>query len=432
MTQKNLTRIAQLRQMKSEIRGSNDYMIVGIDIAKESHLAFFGTPNGKRLSKRLSFKNDEKGFSKLLLQVETIRIKNGIEKVLYGLEPTANYHKPLAEYLILKGNSTVLVDNWAAKNNRSLLDGRWDKNDAKDSANVADLLSQGKCLYYDYPSDSINKLRGLLSLRRKLKKQEHSFFMRIRNHLVTQFFPEMDKFFNKLPEECCSIVKHCLDPKKIDSMDFSLFFDRVTTRRKSLSQVNYLKKIYDLAGQSIGCKVTEASELEGSLLVESLRHIQGSTKKVEKEMETLCKQIPEYYFVLSIPGFGPIISAMVLGAIGDPNRFKSGKAVLKLAGLDLSASRSGKYSMYANASISKKGKAELRYGLYHAANIASSRVKDFIIYFNLKVDPRKKEKGIKTKMRVKLSGKMLIIAWTLMKKKVKFDSNFLVLEKDSI
>jgi len=33
---------------------------------------------------------------------------------------------------------------------------------------------------------------------------------------------------------------------------------------------------------------------------------------------------------------------------------------------------------------------------------------------------REKEKGIKTKMRVKLAAKMLIIAWTLMKKKEVF------------
>ena len=35
------------------------------------------------------------------------------------------------------------------KRNRESLDGRWDKHDGKDSANVADLISQGKCLSYE-------------------------------------------------------------------------------------------------------------------------------------------------------------------------------------------------------------------------------------------------------------------------------------------
>jgi hypothetical protein len=38
---------------------------------------------------------------------------------------------------------------------------------------------------------------------------------------------------------------------------------------------------------------------------------------------------------------------------------------------------------------------------------------------------RSREKGIKTKMLVKLSAKLLVIAWTLMKNKTSFDPCFL-------
>jgi hypothetical protein len=34
------------RQMKSEIRGSADYLLVGIDVAKDRHDAFFGSSLG--------------------------------------------------------------------------------------------------------------------------------------------------------------------------------------------------------------------------------------------------------------------------------------------------------------------------------------------------------------------------------------------------
>jgi len=78
-----------------------------------------------------------------------------------------------------------------------------------------------------------------------------------------------------------------------------------------------------------------------------------------------------------------------------------------------------------SAAISKKGKSELRYALYQDALIASSKDKHFIAYFTNKLRGREKEKGIKTRMRVKLSAKMLIIAWTLMKKKEFFDPKYL-------
>ena len=166
-------RIEKFRQFKKEIRGSEEYLIVGIDIAKDKHRAFFGTATGKTLLKRLVFENDFAGFEKLHMYMEALKVKNCLEKVVFALEPTANYHKPLAEYLIKCGFTVVLVSGVAVNNNREMLDGRWDKNDDKDSANVADLISQGKCLYYNYPPIGLRNLRNLLSLKRRLKKQEH-------------------------------------------------------------------------------------------------------------------------------------------------------------------------------------------------------------------------------------------------------------------
>jgi hypothetical protein len=98
---------------------------------------------------------------------------------------------------------------------------------------------------------------------------------------------------------------------------------------------------------------------------------------------------------------------------------------LKLAGYDLSADRSGKNSDKAIPKISKRGKADLRYALYQAAFIASTKNRDFMLYYTSKIRSRQKEKGIHTKMLVKLSAKLLVIAWTLMKKKEKFNPAYL-------
>ena len=45
----------------------------------------------------------------------------------------------------------------------------------------------------------------------------------------------------------------------------------------------------------------------------------------------------------------------------------------------------------------------------------------FIKYFQKRLKGREKENGIKLKMWVKPGAKMLVIAWTLMKKKTEFD-----------
>jgi transposase len=219
MNERDNSRIKEFRQIRKEVRGSREYLIVGIDVAKDKHNAYFGTATGEALFRRLIFENDIEGFVRLHERTEAIKVQHCLNKVIYGLEPTANYHKPLAEYLIKRGDTVVLVSGVAVNRNRESLDGRWDKHDAKDSANVADLISQGKFQYYDYPSIELRDLRNLLSLKRRLKKQEHGVKVRIRNHLLAQYFPEMDKFIGKGCSEGLSIVKWCISPSVISGME---------------------------------------------------------------------------------------------------------------------------------------------------------------------------------------------------------------------
>ena len=102
-------------------------------------------------------------------------------------------------------------------------------------------------------------------------------------------------------------------------------------------------------------------------MVEGLRQIRIVIGDRISRFRSLCQQFSEYEYLLSIPGFGPDVSSKVLGAVGDPFRFQNGQQVIKMAGLDLSAKRSGKKAESARPVISKKGKADLRYALYQAA-----------------------------------------------------------------
>ena len=119
MNEMDRIRLEEFRQFKKEIRGSAEYLLVGIDVAKDKHHAFFGTATGKTLFKRLVFENNLEGFRKLLAQAEAMKVQGGLKKVVFGMEPTANYHKPLGEHLIRCGHRVVLVSGEG---------GRWFKN----------------------------------------------------------------------------------------------------------------------------------------------------------------------------------------------------------------------------------------------------------------------------------------------------------------
>ena len=148
-------------------------------------------------------------------------------------------------------------------------------------------------------------------------------------------------------------------------------------------------------------------------------------KQTEARIERVCRRNKAYHLLLTIPGFGPFVASNVLGRIGDPHRFKGRKQVLRLAGLDLNAKRSGKRSASAVPVISKRGNASLRYALYQASVVATVYDKHFRELFTRYLTGREKERGIKTKMRVKLAAKMLVIAWTMMKNETAFNPEFL-------
>lgn len=242
---------------------------------------------------------------------------------------------------------------------------------------------------------------------------------------MAQYYPEMDRFIGRGSSEGLSIVKWCLNPSVISGMEYQEFVRLVAPRIKTIGQGYRVKAIWSLAKDSIGCEAGQSLGFEAKLMVEDLEKIRESIKRVDGHIEAICIGFPEYKYLLSIPGFGPDVSSNVIAAIGDPFRFDNITQVLRLAGFDLSAARSGKTSDSAVPVISKRGKAHLRYALYQAAFIASTKNKHFIIYFTNKLRGREREKGIKIKMIVKLAAKMLIIAWTLMKKKESFDPDYL-------
>ena len=75
MKHDNVNRYAAFCQFRREICGSAEYVIVGIDVAKERHHAFFGTATGQALLKRLLFDNNAGGFRALFTRYLKAREK---------------------------------------------------------------------------------------------------------------------------------------------------------------------------------------------------------------------------------------------------------------------------------------------------------------------------------------------------------------------
>ncbi len=417
--------LALFRTLRAEIRGCSQYLVVGIDIAKDKHHAFYGTASGKTLRKRFVFGNRRVDFEGLRALARDLAAQNELSKIVYGLEPTGVYHKPLAEYLMRQDEQVVLVSTVAVAKNRQLLDGRWDKNDNNDPANVADLVGQGRCLFADDPASELRELRTLVRVRARLKRQEHGLRMRVRNNLVAQYFPEFSGAYAQgagaSDTVVLAVVRHCFDPQVIAELSFEDFWKRIARPRWGKAQEARVRAVWTAAGESVGCALDEAVRWEASWLAQRLESHRQDLREVEQHMVATAQRQEGYVSAISVPGVGPILASMILAAIGNPHRFEHVHQVLRLAGLDLCASRSGKQSDRAVPRISKQGKAALRFALVHAAMVAARSHPAIRARFTQLLKGREQERGIRRKMYVKLAARLLGVAWHLMKHSYTFD-----------
>ena len=83
MNENETTRYTQFCQFRKEIHGSQDYLIVGIDVAKDKHHAFLGTATGQSILRRLIFDNNASGFSTLIERAEQLMRQFNLNRVVY-------------------------------------------------------------------------------------------------------------------------------------------------------------------------------------------------------------------------------------------------------------------------------------------------------------------------------------------------------------
>lgn len=122
-------------------------LVVGMDIAKETHYASFVDERGRALAKVTPIKQSHAGFEYLYAQIRTLLRETGKTEVIVGIEPTGHYWMNLAYYLADLGISLVMVNPLHVKRSKELDDNLQTKNDKKDSLVIARLIKDGRFSY---------------------------------------------------------------------------------------------------------------------------------------------------------------------------------------------------------------------------------------------------------------------------------------------
>ena len=349
---------------------------VGIDIAKNTHWASIMSSDGVIIADPFSFSNDSAGFQILLSKLEFLNK----EKILIGLESTAHYGENLISFLFYLDFKIGIINPIQTANlRRSNI--RKTKNDKVDTFIIIKALTLGN--YAPVTSRDINNLklkglcrsrRNLVTLRSRAKIQLVSF--------VDQIFPELSSFFkgNLHLNVSYQLLKDYSSPSEIANLNLT----KLSNILKINSHGKYKKedaiKLRELAKNSVGISNPSLSLqikhaiLQIELFDSQIQEVEKLYKEIVDELDTT---------ITSIPGMSYNQAAVILGCIGDINRFNSSSQLLAYAGLDPSVIQSGNFSARSTR-MSKRGSGMLRYALiYSAHNVAKNNV-TFKNYYDLK------------------------------------------------
>ncbi len=415
-----ITCIQELYQVKESIKNNDNTMLVGFDVSKAFTDMCIMDSAHNILLKRFRFSNDREGFNTTFAKINATKDKYGKQAIFCGFEPTGRYHKPLALFLLQNDLAVCQISTVIAKDNRRSLDGSWRKNDSKDALNVADLMFQGKIMYYPTPAPFYDGLKDLISYRYKISKQLHGMKAMIRNSFFCIYFPEIESIYpNILHPEILFLLKQFPTAYQIQKISQKRFLNAFN-KNKILTKISKqrLQQVWLKAQDSIGCTPTIATYFLAKNILDQTEYLKNKLSSIEYEIDQLCKRSKDYELLQTIPGFGPLHSAVFMACVKDVNSYNNVRQIKKRAGFDLEYQQSGNFK--GGLSISKKGNALLRNALCSAAIIAlKNKVFKGIFEEKLKI------KGIcrenKFKLQIKRAEKLLRIAVAVLKNNQPFD-----------
>ena len=330
----NATRVKRFRELKASLRTDRSRLLVGIDIAQAEHVVHFRHAHTRVVVPTLTIPNTTRGFTQLWARIQQAQRTTGCREVVCGLEPTGTYHQAVATFLETQGADVLLLSSSVAYWNRRTQDGTWDKHDRKDAANCADLLEQGKVLFYSQPTGPLAELRYLVKLLRRARGELAACKARWRTTLRPALAPMGEALPQRLWAELPAVLQA---------------WERAAPGRPALAK-GRLPLGLASAWADLGAQVTG---------------VQARIAAIEQALTPVAERLPAYPLLRTIPGIGATVGAILLAEIGDIAWYTQVSQLRKLAGLDIVRVQSGQFA--GQARISKSGRGLLRWALYHAA-----------------------------------------------------------------
>lgn len=383
---------------------------VGIDIAKLNHYASAIDSDGVVLIEPFEFLNDNAGFYTLLSKLNSFEL----DDIIIGLESTAHYGNNLVSFLVTKGLHVCVINpiQTATLRKNNIRKTKTDKVDTLVIAKAVALMDHPRFVtLYDI---ALMQLKNLGRFRMKLVKQRSRTKIQLTAYL-DQVFPELQYFFKSgiHQKTVYAILKEAPSATRIASMHLTHLKNLLVSNSHGHFKKETALELRVLAQKSVGTADRSLS-IQITQSIAQIELLDSQLDAVESEMKDIVTSLDSV--IMTIPGIGPINGGMIIGEIGDINRFSEPRKLLAFAGLDPSVYQSGNF-IAKKTKMSKRGSSALRYALMNAAHNIVKYNQTFKEYYDSK---RAEGRGHYNALG-HCAGKLVRIIYKMLKDDVEFN-----------
>lgn len=345
---------------------------LGIDIGKRNHEVGLINDSGDPVGNTLRFKNTKAGSDQLLKFINRHQLTP--DDVAVGMEATGHYW--LSVFSFLKHlDFKITVFNPMQSDALRHFYIRKTKTDIKDAYLIAQVIRMDTPEETPFLEEDLMRIKQLERFRYGIVDQTSGLKRKVIT-VLDQVFPEYDGIFSDTFGQSSKqlLLEYTLpeDILTVETDTLAEMLNQVSQKRLGQLRANQkAEQVKQLATDSFGIALgTDVFKLEIQLMIEQIQLLESQLKMVEDNMIALSQK--QKHYLTTITGVSDVTAAVILGEVGDFDRFERPEQLVAFAGLDASVHQSGDFTS-TRTRISKRGSPYLRRAIWQAAFVASNR-----------------------------------------------------------
>ena len=387
-------------------------LFVGIDVAKSKHDCCIINSDGVIITDSLRISNSKEGFQFLYNTILSSLDSKDLSNVKIGLESTGHYSTNITNFLYAKGFNIVVLNPLVTNAFRKAGTLRKTKTDKCDAKVIATMLFSDESKSYSPPSYQIQELKSLTRHRYRMIGYRSKLRLSI-TRLIDIIFPEFPDFVWSIHQNSSyQLLLELPSPKDIKECHLTHLTHIISKSSRGKYGREKAIQLRELASNSIGSS-NRSLTFELQQTIRLIQSVQQEINVLDKQIKIVVDELNTP--LLTIPGIGYTLAAIILAEIGDINNFSSPAKLLAFAGMEPATYQSGKYNA-THTPMVKRGSAYLRWAIMQAARLVPMRDPTFVAYMN-----KKRSEGKHFNVAQSHVGKKLIrIIYYLMKHNTAF------------